>query len=79
MTYVDYFSGWTRILAKRRPGNKKYGDIYYAPPKGKRLRSMTETAKFLAAFPSEGLSIDNFSYTDMALGHPMETITEPKS
>ena len=38
--------GWHRTLARRKEPTKKYGDIYYRPPVGKKLRSMKEISDY---------------------------------
>ena len=43
--------GWRREISVRKPPSKKFGDVYYYPPRigGKKypkLRSMNEIAKF---------------------------------
>lgn len=78
---LPFSKGWGRILAKRREPTKKFGDIYYEPPRGKRLRSMKEVDEYLKSFPqhAEGLSVENFCFTDIPLHHEKERITDPKS
>uniref|UniRef100_A0ACD5Y869 Uncharacterized protein n=1 Tax=Avena sativa TaxID=4498 RepID=A0ACD5Y869_AVESA len=43
--------GWERTISIRREGCDKFADVYYIPPKGKKLRSMKDFTKYLQDNP----------------------------
>ncbi|KAK8732974.1 hypothetical protein OTU49_006687, partial [Cherax quadricarinatus] len=72
--------GWVREVVRRAIAEKKRCDVYYHPPKGRKLRSRVEIVKYLTEENVTGLTIDNFTFYPFCLGfrEPYEVIRSAK-
>ncbi|KAK6999160.1 histone-lysine N-methyltransferase SETMAR [Biomphalaria glabrata] len=72
-----FMHGWKReIVYRNTSGNngKLQCDVYYFPPKGKKLRSLVEVSSFLNGDKSTSLNLTNFTFRKIKIFKPPEEI-----